>query len=152
MMAYRLACELSEKIAGIAPVAGAMNVGCRPASPVSLVAFHGTADLHVLYEGGRPKRTVDYHARSDTSVADAVSFWAKRDGCGPAPERQKKGSVTTEFYADCTAGTGVALYSIEGGGHVWPGGKKGFLEIGEPAHEISATDIIWEFFNNHPKP
>ena len=52
MMAYRMACEMSDVIAGIAPVAGALNAHpCKPVRPVSVIAFHGTSDLHVRYEG-----------------------------------------------------------------------------------------------------
>ncbi|HUJ70694.1 MAG TPA: PHB depolymerase family esterase, partial [Verrucomicrobiae bacterium] len=60
MMTYRLACELSDKIAAIAPVAGALNLeNCQPTRPVSVIIFHGTADEHVLYNGGEPIRRVD---------------------------------------------------------------------------------------------
>ena len=53
ILAYRLACELSDTFAAIGVVAGAFNVSpCRPTRPVALVIFHGTADEHVLYEGG----------------------------------------------------------------------------------------------------
>jgi polyhydroxybutyrate depolymerase len=52
MMTYRAACELSDKIAAIAPVEGAQNVECRPSSPVSVIVLHGTADHLVPFEGG----------------------------------------------------------------------------------------------------
>ena len=81
-MTYRLGCELSDKIAAIAPVAGALNMeNCQPANPVSVIIFHGTADEHVLYNGGEPIQKVDRHYRVDKSVAYAVSFWVKHDGC-----------------------------------------------------------------------
>ena len=52
MMCYRLAAELSDRIAAIAPVAGTMAIEtCRPRRPVSVLHFHGTKDTLVLFEG-----------------------------------------------------------------------------------------------------
>jgi polyhydroxybutyrate depolymerase len=44
----------------------------------------------------------------------------------------------------------VALYTVKGGGHAWPGGET-YLLGAEPTREISATDLMWEFFVRHPK-
>ena len=49
----------------------------------------------------------------------------------------------------------IELYRIEGGGHAWPGSA--FSRQIEPAvgyttFEIRATDLIWEFFEQHPLP
>ena len=140
MMTYRLGCELADRIAAIAPVAGALNVeSCSPAEPMSVVAFHGTADQHVLYEGGAPIVQVDPHPRVDTSVAESVGFWVEHDGCRPIPTREQTGSLIHNTYRDCAAGVGVELYTIVGGGHAWPSG------------EFSATDVMWEFFAAHPR-
>lgn len=49
------------------------------------------------------------------------------------------------------AGTSVALYTIIGGGHAWPGGQRGSRFGDRPTQQISATDILWEFFAAHPK-
>ena len=43
----------------------------------------------------------------------------------------------------CADGTEVVLYTIEGGGHVWPGGLR-LRRSDDPSHAISATDIIWQ--------
>jgi polyhydroxybutyrate depolymerase len=151
MMAYRLGCELSEKIAAIAPVAGALNIeNCQPANPVSVIIFHGTADEHVLYNGGEPIKKVDRHARVDKSVSYAVSFWVKHDACSDTPKRSEKGSIRTEIYDGGKDGAEVVLYTVNGGGHAWPGGEA-YLLGAEPTKEISATDLMWDFFVRHPK-
>ena len=94
MMSYRLACELSALIAAIGPVAGAQNLECRPAQPVSVVILHGTADLHVLYKGGAPLRMADVrNPRVDRPVSEAVAFWVKQSRCGESPVKEKKGKV-----------------------------------------------------------
>jgi len=151
MMAYRLACELSDQFAAIAPVAGALNADCRPAQPVSAVSFHGTADRSVLYDGGAPKQQLDSHPRTDNSVAYAISFWVRQDGCATTPRRVEHGNTVQDEYGDCVNGTGVALYAIKGGGHAWPGGDRLSLLLDQPTQEISATDVMWEFFTRHPK-
>jgi polyhydroxybutyrate depolymerase len=151
MMTYRLGCELSDKIAAIAPVAGALNVeNCQPSSPVSVIIFHGTADEHVLYNGGEPIRKVDRHYRADKSVAYAVSFWVKHDSCSETPRRTEKGNIRTEIYDGGKDGSEVVLYTVNGGGHAWPGGQAYLLGT-EPTKEISATDLMWDFFVRHPK-
>ena len=142
MMAYRLACEVSDKIAAIAPVAGALNLeNCRPAGPVSVIIFHGTADEHVRYDGGEPIRRADTHMRVDKPVSYAVSFWVKRNGCSETPQRGEKGSIRTQIYGGGKDGAEVALYTINGGNHAWPGGEASLLGA-EPTKEISATDLM----------
>jgi polyhydroxybutyrate depolymerase len=151
MMTYRLGCELSDKIAAIAPVAGALNVeNCAPTNPVSVIIFHGTADEHVLYNGGEPIRKVDVHRRVDKPVSYALSFWVTRDGCTATPQRSEKGNICVQIYSGGTDGAEVALYTVNGGGHAWPGGEA-YLLGAEPTREISATDLMWDFFVRHPK-
>ena len=46
----------------------------------------------------------------------------------------------------------VILYTVEGGGHTWPGGKPLPERIvGRTTHEINASRIMWEFFLQHPR-
>jgi len=155
MMAYRVGCELSDVFAAIAPVAGALDTDdCRPGHPVSVVAFHGTADRHIRYEGGTPAVSFDRgHARDDKSVAYAVGFWARHDGCKASPKVTRSGHVVHEAF-ECAGSAAVELYTIEGQGHAWPGGGKGLRagNVDAPTQEISATNVMWDFFARHPKP
>jgi polyhydroxybutyrate depolymerase len=153
MMTYRVGCELSDVFAAIAPVAGALNSDdCRPPSPVSVIAFHGTADKHVLFNGGIPLTAFDKHKRVDNSVQSAIEAWRKNDHCEGKPLRERNGSVLHTRYA-CADGTAVELYAIEGQGHAWPGGEKGirFGNVDAPTTEISATSLMWDFFAAHPR-
>ena len=155
MMAYRVGCEMSDVFAAIAPVAGALDTDdCNPRSPVSAIIFHGTADKHIRYEGGKPAVSMDRrHARADNPVSFAVGFWSRYDRCKPGPARTRRGHVVHDNY-DCPDGTGVELYTIEGQGHAWPGGTMGrrMGNVDEPTTEINATNVMWEFFAKHPKP
>lgn len=152
MLAYRLGCEMGDVFAAIAPVAGALNdYDCGTGPKVSVVAFHGTADQHVRFEGGVPGVQFDRHKRADNGVPFAIETWRKRNGCDDTPTRERRrGVVHTAFK--CAEGTAVELYAIEGQGHAWPGGQKGrrFGNVDEPSTEISATDVIWAFFRDHP--
>lgn len=144
MMSYRVACEMSEQVAAIAPVEGALNVDCHPSKPVSVVIFHGTADRLVPFDGGiGPFQLGD--KRKDNSVAYAVNFWVKRDACLAEAKHEETSEAHIEKYSECQDGTGVALYAIQGGHHMWPG-----LPIS--GNHVAATDLIWSFFAAHHKP
>lgn len=144
MMAYRLACEAADKIAAIAPVEGAQELECHPSAPVSVIVFHGTADRLVPFNGGTTPFQIG-SKRSDTSVAATVSFWVQEDSCGLPPEHTESAEVHTDIYSRCKAGTTVALYAIQGGHHMWPGGRRS-------GNDVHATDLMWSFFAAHPKP
>jgi polyhydroxybutyrate depolymerase len=143
MLSYRLACELSNKIAAIAAVEGAQNVVCTPTDRVSVLVFHGTDDHLVPFNGGSTPFQVGPYP-SDNSVAGAISFWVKNDGCSPTPEHSETPEVYTDIYSGCQDGTVVALYAIQGGHHMWPG-----LHLS--GNHVPATDIMWQFFAAHPK-
>ena len=52
-MADRLGCELSDRLAAIGPISGdyASSADCSPTRPVAVVAFHGTLDPAIPYNG-----------------------------------------------------------------------------------------------------
>lgn len=143
MMSFRAACELSDLVAAVAPVEGAQNITCKPSSPVSVIVFHGTADRLVPIEGGSTPFQLGSR-RSDTPAADTVAFWVKQDACSPTPTHRQAKDLDIDSYSGCKEGTGVAFYVIEGGHHMWPG-----LRISR--NDVPATDIMWEFFVQHPK-
>lgn len=149
MMSYRFACAMSDKIAAIASVAGALNCACNPTSAVSVIIFHGTEDEHVPYYGGIGKKS--FEKRKDNPVSYAVDFWTKNNGCSLTPRKDEFGSIIHESYSDCSNGSAVEVYTIKGQGHAWPGGNKGRPSADDPTTEISATDLMWDFFKKHPK-
>ncbi len=145
MMSYRVACEMSDQVAAISPVEGAQNVDCHPKSRVSVLIFHGTADHLVPYNGGSTPFQLG-GKRSDNSVAAAVEFWVKRNGCSGTPAKHEEtAEAHVDKYSGCQDGTAVELYAIQGGHHMWPG-----LVIS--GNSIPATDLMWSFFAAHPKP
>jgi polyhydroxybutyrate depolymerase len=159
MFSYRLACDLPGVFAAIAPVAGALPVqlapGCGHTMPVSVLAFQGTADRLVPYAGGG----VALRRGSVLGAERSIAFWGEIDGCAGQPsttlepDRVRDGTRVRRLeYAGCRDGRGVVLYTIEGGGHTWPGGPGVGYIVGPVSRELDATQVIWEFFAAHPRP
>jgi polyhydroxybutyrate depolymerase len=156
IMVYRLAAELSDRIAAIAPVAGTMATDtCEPTCPVPVIHFHGTNDEYVPFTGGKGKKTPP--GMSFNSVDHSIQTWAKLNGCEPNPtsdELSKDGDelkVTRTTYRSGKNGAEVVLVVIEGGGHTWPGMKPAAAVLGESALNISANDLMWDFFQEHKR-
>jgi polyhydroxybutyrate depolymerase len=61
--------------------------------------------------------------------------------------------VQKEVNDDCKEGTEVILYTVEGGGHTWPGGWQYLPEkiVGKTSRDTDANEVIWDFFKNHSK-
>ena len=151
MFAYHLACDLSDKIAAIAPISGAlMDPTCTPKRPVSVLIYHGTGDKFVPWKGGGDFKGAGAK-HPFPSVEDDVKAWRAIDHC--TDERHplyQKGDTTCVVYDHCAEGTAVGLCTIEGGGHAWPGGKPVMTwYIGKTTKDIS-NDVMWNFFAAHP--
>lgn len=159
---FRLACELSDRIAAIAPVAAPMgevlSQRCSPTKPMPVLFIHGTEDPLVPWEGGDVGGFLGKRGRA-LSVSETVSFWVKHNGCRETPkvtyepDRDPNDGtrVRKDEYNECKGGSEVILDTIEGGGHTWPGGWQYLPEriIGKTSRDISACEIIWEFFKEH---
>ena len=134
MFVFRLACEMSDTFAAVAPVAGLQLFSpCQPQQPVSLIQVHGLADTLAPYTGGG-----EFGA---PSVEQTISEWARLDGCSNSPQIEKQNMITHTAYASCDAGTAVELYVLDAGGHIWPS-----------KYVWPASQVIWDFFAAHSKP
>lgn len=129
-MSSRLACELADMLAAAAPVAGLQYPdGCRPARPISLMSFHGTADQVNQYE-----LSDDSRPYWRMGIEAAVERWREAIGCPEAPDIAAGPGVELRRWTGCSAGAEIELHVIEGGGHVWP---------------ETASERIWTFFDRH---
>jgi len=150
-MAFVLSCTLSDRIAAVGMVAAAQSLPwswCTDRRPVPMIAFHGTADSIVPYDGGK----VSIAPEPFPSVRTWASNWARRNGCGPNPvDSVVAKDVTRDEYTNCADNATVVLYTIRGGGHSWPGGKP-MPEwiVGPTSNSIDATSQMWAFFREHP--
>jgi polyhydroxybutyrate depolymerase len=155
IMAYRVASELSERIAAIAPVAGPMGTEqCSPKRPVPVMHFHGTDDQFAPFKGGKGEKSLS--STDFYSVEHSIGCWVKADGCNtePAvvelPDQAKDGTkVTRKSYGGGKEGAEVVLLVIDGGGHTWPGRQPALKVLGKSTRNISANDLMWEFFQKH---
>lgn len=148
MMAYRLACEMSDTITAIAAVAGTDNtIHCQPSKPVSILHIHAKNDDRVLFNGGAGKKFRDESKVTDfVSVPDSVKKWVVSNSCQSTPVRTlEKSGAYCEIYAQCEAGVAVQLCVTDTGGHSWPGGTKP-RGSESPSQAISANDVMWDFF------
>ena len=67
------------------------------------------------------------------------------------PDTKDDGTrVTRRTYGPGKAGSEVVLYVIHNGGHTWPGRPPRLKFLGASTEEISANDLMWEFFQRHP--
>ena len=156
MMSYRLACELADKIAAIAPNSGQRVFDdCHPTHPVAVLHIHGTADPCALYNGGAQcggcfSKALGIQLPNDTWACEPVKLnvksYATLNGCSAETETVfTKGAVTCERYKGCLSA--VELCSIAGEGHSWPGGANGRLKTTGPGNnDINAGEFMWEFF------
>jgi polyhydroxybutyrate depolymerase len=156
MLTHRLAAELSNVFAAVAPVAGSIGgtfnsvayVIPQPQRAVPILMVHGKLDENVPYAGGVGAES-QITNRADLSVAESVAFWTQNNRCPTTPASRRTGNVTVDTYAGCAAD--VALYSIDNQGHAWPGGRGPVTLTGDtPSYELSASEIAWAFFAAHP--
>jgi polyhydroxybutyrate depolymerase len=146
-MAFVLSCTLSNRIAAVGMVAAAQLLPwswCTDPRPVPMIAFHGTADPVVPYTGGKTWVA----ARAFPHVPTWTANWARRNRCAPEPiDSAVAANVIRRTYAGCADDASVELYTIQGGGHDWPGGQPLPQWLcGPVSHGIDATSRMWAFF------
>ncbi|MFM7056376.1 MAG: alpha/beta hydrolase family esterase [Planctomycetota bacterium] len=160
IMSHRLASELSDRIAAIAPVGGPLMLETlHNDRAVSVMQFHGTKDEHAPYAGGFGKGFLGRNGITKfRSVESTMESWVRANGCNvkPAvtmlPDQADDGMrVTRKTWSGGRSGSEVVLIEIEGGGHTWPGRHPVASQLGESTMDISANDLMWEFFQRHPR-
>jgi polyhydroxybutyrate depolymerase len=157
MISYRLADEMADRIAAIAAVGGPMaSASCAPKRPVPILHFHGTDDEYAPLAGGRGPKSRSF--TNFYSVAHTINAWVKANGCEPKPKVEKLPStvedgtsVTRKTYSGGREGSEVLLYEIEGGGHTWPGRPSWAYYLGKTTKNVSANEVMWEFFKKHAR-
>jgi polyhydroxybutyrate depolymerase len=164
-MSSMVACRLAGRVVAIAPVAG-LRAGraadpdftepeasdCQPSRPLSILAIHGTDDPTNPFPGGGEQRW-------GYSVERALARWAALDHCSGKSATEKVATqVNRVHYGACGDGSEVTLYRIDaardqGGGHVWPGGRRDLSMRGSSSSaggaKLDATAVVLEFFAHH---
>ena len=174
-MTSAIACFFSDRVAAVAPVAGARTIkGCSLQRPVPMVAFHGTDDQFVTFDGGLGEQALNLpapdgsgkklrdtltpsalKARAGESVPQIMAGWAKRNGCDAGSSEEQVAADVAKVSYDCPPSRETVLYRVTGGGHSWPGST--FSQsivgiVGPTTMTINADEIMWDFFVRHPMP
>ena len=156
MMCHRLAAELPERFAAVAPVSGTLALDeLSPKRPVPLLHFHGTADTFVPVDGIGTKKASFIKVKG---VDETITTWVDLNKSNPLPivaripPKTSQQPIVQKYYPASEAGAEVMLYLIEGGGHTWPGGPANGGFIGNCTCDLNATDIMWDFFQRHHLP
>ncbi len=161
IISYRVAAELADRIAAIAPVGGPLMMeSIRPSRAVPVMHFHGTADENAPFKGGYGKGFMGNGGVTDfKSVEFTLNQWIEANGCEktpsiePLPDKTDDGmKCTRKIWSGGKDGSEVVLIEIENGGHTWPGMEPPMAMLGKSTKDISANDLMWEFFQKHTLP
>jgi polyhydroxybutyrate depolymerase len=155
-MSSRLAIDLNKRIAAIAVVAASMDesTGFEPGLTMPVMYIQGTKDPLVPFEGGVMKKGAGGNIYSHQEI---LKKWAAIDSCGNKPTVinlpatvDDGTKVIKEEYSNPN-GLKVIGYTIEGGGHTWPGGSQYLpkIMIGTVSHNLDACEVIWDFFKHY---
>ncbi len=152
-MTSRLAAQLHNRIAAIAVVAATLNIaeGYDLEKPMPVMYMHGTKDPIIPYNGGKK------FGREMYSHDQIIKKWVTLNNCDPKPivtqipdNAQDGTTLVKEEYSNPN-GLKVIGYTINNGGHTWPGGRQYALKflIGKTTHNLNACQVIWDFFKTY---
>ncbi len=161
-MSYRLACESSTMFAAIAAVGSSLSEelygSCAPTQPV--LVMNGTDDPLVSWHGGTIRVGRQEFGQA-MSTFETVNFWVKANQCNaptintelPDSDPDDGTRVRLDVYEGCASGSAVEFFTIEDGGHTWPGGLQYLPEwlVGKISRDVDANQVIWQFFSEHAK-
>ena len=174
-MSQRLAVERSNIFAAagivIATMGEPLSKVFKPEHPVSMLFMNGTKDPLVPYDGGevvvelfpklaRLRREPQPGRGTCISTDDAVTLWLNRNGLNSKEPAVRKlpdadptdgSEIELKMWTGGEDGTAVALYRVNGGGHVIPGGTQYLPKVivGEGNRDIDGLTAIWKFFDRH---
>jgi polyhydroxybutyrate depolymerase len=138
MLAYRLACEIPERISAIASWAGPMTMtSCQPRKAVSIIYFHGMADGIVPYDGGQVSWEPNYKF---SSAPEVLQHWRELNNCRRTVPAEQIEGITITAFAGCRDGAEVKLYTSPDGRHETPLGY---------TTKLNLNKVIFEFLASH---
>lgn len=162
LMAHRVACELTGQFAAAASVMVTLPASWadheRPSRPLPFVLVQGTEDPFFPWEGGTvrqgPCRKSEY-----LGAAASTAYWVSQNHAVSPPvetalpdaDPRDCTRVFRQIYAAGPGGAETVLYEVRGGGHTWPGPRSTGPRwlLGRTSHDMSATEVVWEFFKAH---
>jgi polyhydroxybutyrate depolymerase len=150
MLCYRLAAELSHKVAAIAPVACSMVLkeNWNPVRPIPIIHFHSYLDESIPYYGGIGNGASRHY---NPPIDSVLTTWSELNGCVHLSDTlfHETGEYLLREWDKCENESNILCYVTYDGGHSWPGGQKGRMFADPPSRKINASDLMWEFFQQH---
>lgn len=149
MMAYTLACDLSDKVAAITSVSGTLLASspCSPSRAVPILDIHSTADTKVPFYGG-----IGLGGQYFPPVDSGINVWAALDTCPATPTVTQGLGYTFSEWKSNNGSVVIDSYLTQDGGHSWPGGLKPRAQADPPSTALNATDLLWTFFQHYTLP
>lgn len=165
-MSMRLAMDLSNKIAAIAPVTAQITEAMQskvPEFPISIMIINGEDDPLVPYNGGciDVPSTPECSRGEVLSTLETIEKFKGFNQCSNPSETETiidtipndGTSVEITSYKACEQGSEVVLVKVIGGGHTWPSGAQ-YLHpnlVGVVSQEINGSEMILDFFLSHSR-
>jgi polyhydroxybutyrate depolymerase len=146
-MSYRLACELSDRIAAIAPVASSMTMDvCNPTRPIPIIQFHSYFDSNIPHLGGVGS---GFSSHYNPPIDSVLNVWSNSNSCSTINDTIINNSqYTFKKWTNCNCSSKIHYYITQDGGHSWPGGVQ--TTTGDPTSSfINANNLMWDFFQQH---
>jgi polyhydroxybutyrate depolymerase len=126
-MAYRMACDLADRIAGIWVVAGATHLeqnDCNPSRPVNVLHMHNAGDPDVLFDGGQ---LATNPLSTYPGALTTLSYWAAYNDCtGELKEKDKTLDIAQPSdtmisqQQGCPDGVKMELWKVDSDSHPFP--------------------------------
>ena len=137
-MSYKLACDLSSKIAAVVSVTGSLTPetfdSCSPTHATSIAQIHGLQDSVVNYYGSLWSKPIE----------EVIDFWMSFNNCSETPETIEingiNGGGIHNIYSNCDNQTSVELFLMTNMGHDWPNFDN---------HDIQASTTVWDFLSKY---
>ena len=148
-MSFRLACDLSAKIAAVGSVTGSMTPftlqNCNASHPMPMIQIHGTTDPTVPYNGA---------AGWASSITNVLNHWATFNNCSPVPTivnmpntSASDGSTVEKYtYENGDNCSQVIHFKVINGQHTWPGSV---YNLAGTNYDINASEEIWNFLSKY---
>jgi polyhydroxybutyrate depolymerase len=154
MLAYHLACTMSETFAAVGVVAGSMiTQHCTPRHPVAIYHVHGENDQNVPLQGGAGRLTARGNAWPP--VEGGLDFWRRYNGCTDEKRETYRDDETTCWRYTGSGNGDVEFCLVRKGGHAWPGSRPRLWQrlFGVRVNRTFPTNrMAWRFFLEHAKP
>lgn len=156
MLAYKLACELSDQIKGIGIQSASLGMNeCKSSTPVKVIHIHGTADTNFPLEGGLGSGVANTSFRSARFAVDTL-VGVNRCSKDPAVVRDDENSdITVYSWIECSNSVGIRYITVDGASHAWMGGAAQSSSaqslVGTPYLKLDSTRALLSFLLSESK-